>query len=130
MVTKYRSHTVKCVVNIKGSNHIDYCVCCQGKKALIIVKYQKSCAIFDFKEIMNGRYKPLNSKCFDTTGEAYDKMMRWIGKMVKKSDKSRYYNNSTGKYHFFFTFEVSVLETLRNKKTLKKLYEKMENKNG
>lgn len=123
MVTEYKPHTVRCVVNIKGSNHIDYCVCCQGKKALIIVKYQKSCAIYDFKELMEGRYEPLNSKVFETMGEAYDKMMRWIGKMVKKSDKSRYYNNSTGSYIFIFNFDDSLLQKLRNKKSLRKLYD-------
>ena len=34
----------------------------------------------------------LNYKNFSNTDEAYDKMMRWIGKMTKKSILSRYFN--------------------------------------
>ena len=65
---------------------------------------------------MNKDYsKPLNAKRFKDTEEAYNKMMIWIGKMIKKDDRGRYYNNSLGPYHFEPTIENDILDSVRKK---------------
>ena len=80
-MTRYIPHSVKCYVNIGDGtpNEIDYCICYQPPKSLIIIKYNTACAVYDFNSFMKGDYsKPLNAKKFNTTDEAYDKMMKWI----------------------------------------------------
>ena len=63
--------------------------------------------------------KPLNAKRFATTDEAYEKMMKLIGKMIKKDIRGRYYNNSLGPYHFEPTISDEVLDNLRMNLDLK-----------
>ena len=92
------NHIVKCIVNIgyaEGSDiRSDYVICYQQPKSLIIIKYNTAVTVYDFNAFMAGDYsKPLNAKKFRSTDEAYDKMMKWIGKMVKNDTRYRYYNN-------------------------------------
>ncbi|MBR2247036.1 MAG: hypothetical protein IJ880_08440 [Bacilli bacterium] len=115
-MTKYKPHSVKCYVDISDDpyTHTDYCICYQPPKSLIIIKYGTSCEIYDFKAFMDGDFsKPLNAKKFNTTDEAYDKMMKWIGKMIKKDTRGRYYNNSVGPYHFNKVIDDAVLNRLK-----------------
>jgi len=64
-------------------------------KGVIIGKLKTEVIIVDIELInaYNGdEVTVLNYKNFSNTDEAYDKMMRWIGKMTKKSIFSRYFN--------------------------------------
>ena len=66
-------------------------------KGVIIGKLKTEVIIVDIELInaYNGdEVTVLNYKNFSNTNEAYDKMMRWIGKLCKKSTESRYFRKS------------------------------------
>jgi hypothetical protein len=77
----------------------DYCVIMQQSgKSVTLVMHSRSIIAFDTMSFINKDISyPLNYKRFDSTDEAYAKFMRWIGKMVKKDERGRYYNNK--RYH-------------------------------
>ena len=112
-----QNHVVKCIVNIgyaEGSDtRCDYVICVQQPKSLIVIKYNTACSVYDFNALMGGDYsKPLNAKKFRTTDEAYEKMMKWIGKMVKNDTRYRYYNNKVD-HPYESVISDDVLDTLR-----------------
>ena len=98
----YRAHTGRFIVDIGNGSDTkkhDYCAIVQESgKFVVLVMHGSSCAAYDGKKfIANDFSHPLNHKKFLTTEEAYDKMMRWIGKMVKKDERGRYYTDT--RYH-------------------------------
>lgn len=85
--------------------HVDFCFILpeQSSRGVMIIKSYLEVAAYDFDELFNEREnaKVLNYRKFETSDEAYSKMMKWIGKMVKKSVSfdnkhiSRYFNNKS-----------------------------------
>lgn len=95
----YRAHVGRFIVDIgNGSdpNKHDYCAIVQESgKFVVLVMHGASCAAYDGKRFINKDFThPLNHKKFLTAEEAYDKLMRWIGKMVKKDERGRYYTDT------------------------------------
>jgi ADP-heptose:LPS heptosyltransferase len=80
-------------------NKYDYCIIAQTNgKAILLVMHNKSIIAFDAKQFLANDFSyPLNYKKLASTDEAYAKFMKWIGKMVKKDERGRYYNNR--RYH-------------------------------
>ena len=98
----YRAHTGKFIVDIGNGtdpNKHDYCAIIQESgKFVVLIMHGCSIAAYDGKKfVANDFSHPLNHKKFLTAEEAYDKLMRWIGKMVKKDDRGRYYTDT--RYH-------------------------------
>lgn len=61
---------------------------------LVIAKLGTVVAAFDGPDLKNeDKLFALNYKNCASTDEAYDKMMKWIGKMAKKSSNSRYFQH-------------------------------------
>ena len=110
-------HFVSCMVHIGkaegAESRTDYIVIYQRTKSLIIIKRDTAVSIYDFRVFMLGDYStPLNAKRFKTREEAYNKMMRWIGKMVKNDTSYRYYNNKVD--HLYEpVFSKDILDELR-----------------
>ena len=95
----YREHTGSFIVNI--GNGIDkdkydwVCITQDNGSGVVLIKHDSTCAAFDKKRFMSRDYShPLNYKHFNSSEEAYEKLMKWIGKMVKKDDRGRYYTNT------------------------------------
>lgn len=107
MMSKYQPHSGYFYVDIDDGSDpekIDFChiIPNEHKKGIMILKCDNEVAIYDFEELLKNKYlaRVLNYKKFDNSDEAYSKMMKWIGKMIKKSvtsadtyHVSRYYNN-------------------------------------
>lgn len=110
-------HFVSCTVHIgkaEGSeSRTDYIIIYQRTESLIIIKRDTAVSIYDFRAFMLGDYStPLNAKRYDTREEAYDKMLRWIGKMLKNNTTYRYYNNKVD--HLYEpVFSKDILDELR-----------------
>lgn len=62
-------------------------------RGLIISKIDNIVAAFDIQDLIKGKFFALNYKELSSPDEAYSKMMKWIGKMCKKSPYSRYFNH-------------------------------------
>lgn len=74
----------------------------EANKGVIIGKLKTEVIIVDIDLISayhGDIVTVLNYKNLPNTDEAYDKMMRWIGKMVKKSIFSRYFNKHDPYHH-------------------------------
>ena len=98
----YRAHVGRFIVDIGNGNDPlkhDYCAIIQESgKFVVLVMHGNSIAAYDGKKFISNDFShPLNHKKFLTSEEAYDKMMRWIGKMVKKDERGRYYTDT--RYH-------------------------------
>lgn len=118
----YKAHKGKFIVDIGyglDPNKHDYCAIIQENgKFVVLVMHGKSVAAYDGNMFINKDYSyPLNHRRFQTTDEAYNKMMKWIGKMVKKDDHGRYYNNR--RYHEYDIsedeFDINALNTIADK---------------
>ena len=74
---------------------LDTCIIDKGKGArkLAICKVDNIVAAFDVPDLLDGEFYALNYKELKTSDEAYDKMMKWIGKMCKKTPNSRYFQH-------------------------------------
>ena len=104
----YRKHTGKFIVRIGRGlmDEYDYCAIIPDKRHFVVlVKHNTSVVAFDGIRFIKEDYShPLNYRKFDTADEAYNKLMRWIGKMVKKDVRGRYYTDT--RYHdYAFTGE-------------------------
>lgn len=109
-MSSYLPHKGKFYSNISDgldTSRIDFChIIPDGSKyGIIVLKRYLEVLIYDFNDLLNNKEnaKILNyKKCLDSD-QAYLKMMKWIGKMVKKSvylsdyHISRYYNNKADK---------------------------------
>ena len=109
MPTKYSSHT-GCFYSDIGDgteDKIDTAIIIPSciDAGVVILKYKKEIGVFDFKDLMenNKKAKVLLSRVCVDPNEAYEKMLKLIGKMVKKgisADKmhiSRYFTNTANK---------------------------------
>lgn len=96
---KYLPHSGKYYADIgNGSNpnRIDWVVITPDKHSDGVVIVKKNCTVvtYSHNSMINKDFtKPLNMKVLNSTDEAYSKMMKWIGKMVKKDSRGRYFNN-------------------------------------
>ena len=115
----YKPHTGRFIVNIGNGTDpekYDYAVIMPDtrKVGVILIMHQNKIAAYDLNAFQNGNYSyPLNYKEMDSPEEAYAKFMRWIGKMVKKDERARYYNNR--RYHEYAptTFDENKLNEIR-----------------
>lgn len=102
---KYMPHSGKFYSDISNGsnpNRLDWCVIIPSESddGVVIIKKNTSLVAFSRNAIMSKDYSnPLNSKSFSNTDEAYSKMMKWIGKMVKKDSRGRYFNNKTDRVY-------------------------------
>ena len=106
-MAKYQPHSGYYYADIGDGfdfTKIDFChIVPQGHETgVMILKCDNEVAIYDFKELLDRREqaKVLNYKRFNNPEDAYSKMLKWIGKLIKKSvfasdgyHVSRYYNN-------------------------------------
>lgn len=104
-MSKYKPHYGMFYSDIgdgSSKEKIDFCFILPEKSThgIIILKSITEVAAFDFHELKTKQEhaKVLNYKNLASADLAYDKMMKWIGKMIKKSShNSRYYNNRSDK---------------------------------
>lgn len=121
-ITRYFPHKGKYIVDIgNGTNKakIDWAVILteNSTSGVVLLKKEKSVVAFDLNLFINKDYSnPLNSKTLDTTDLAYDKLMKWIGKMAKKDYRGRYYNNKQDRGYTYDNelFTDSELNKLSN----------------
>lgn len=88
--------------------------------SLVIAKLGTYVAAFDGPDLKNeGKLFALNYKNCATTDEAYSKMMKWIGKMAKKSSNDRYFQHKDPYgYQDMIDYEIwnsRVIEEIRRK---------------
>ena len=100
----YRQHKGRFLVDIGNGTDPkkhDYCVIIQETgEAIVLVMHQTHIAAFDGTDFVNKKFTyPLNYKHYDSSEDAYNKFMRWIGKMVKKDERGRYYTRT--RYHSY-----------------------------
>ena len=112
-------------------NRVDFCFIIpeNSTHGIMILKSGTEVVAYDFEELQNNREnaKVLNYKNFNSKDEAYSKMLKWIGKMVKKSvvldngQVSRYYNNKEDQTYNkpYFIFD---------QKRMKRIYDWMKKK--
>ena len=63
-------------------------------RLLIICKVDNVVAAFDVPDLIKfGKLFALNYQTMSSPDDAYTKMMKWIGKMCKKSPSSRYFKH-------------------------------------
>lgn len=80
------------------SSEVDYAIILKDKKGVIIGKGGTSVIALDIS-LLSGSMIVLNYKELSTTDEAYDKFLKWIGKMIKKTSDSRYFNKKNPYHH-------------------------------
>ena len=107
-------------------NHIDFCFIIpeNSSHGVMILKSVNEVAVYDFKELRDHHEdaKVLNYKKFNNKEEAYSKMMKWVGKMVKKSVDlddghiSRYFSNKQDQNYGrpFFVFDQDKMKRVYN----------------
>jgi hypothetical protein len=72
-------------------SEVDYAIIVKDKKGVIIGKGGTSVIALDISLLSNSMFV-LNYKELSTSDEAYNKFLKWIGKMIKKTSDSRYFN--------------------------------------
>lgn len=80
------------------SSEVDYVIIVKDKKGVIIGKGGTSVIALDIS-LLNNIMIVLNYKELSTTDEAYDKFLKWIAKMIKKTSDSRYFNQTNPYNH-------------------------------
>ena len=89
---------------------------------VVAVKIDEYFAAYDYKDFMKGNwFVLLSKKCIDTD-QAYSKLMKFIGKMVKKDNnpRNRYLHKHLDHAYGYFedVFTDDILEDIRNKITI------------
>jgi hypothetical protein len=79
-------------------SEVDYAIIVKDKKGVIIGKGGTSVIALDISLLYNSMIV-LNYKELPTSDEAYDKFLKWIGKMIKKTSDSRYFNQKNPYHH-------------------------------
>lgn len=120
----YCPHSGKFIVDIgdgTDEHKYDYVLISPNDDvSVVLVKHMTSIVAFDGTRFMEGDFThPLNHKRLRTDDEAYAKFMRWIGKMVKKDARSRYYTDTTHVDYQFSEGEFEACELMRISKKLK-----------
>ena len=128
-MAQYEAHSGRYYSDIEdGSrNRVDFAIIhpTASPNAVVVMKNNKWVCVYDCKDIYSNKENalPLLSKECKTNDEAYTKLMKVIGKMVKKSyyikgtdHKARYYNNKQNKDYEFPPF-------ISNKILMKPVYD-------
>lgn len=103
----YREHTGKFKVNIGNGSDKDkydwvYIEQDSDGSGVVLVKHDCCCICFDSKRFKQKDFShPLNMKVLKTSDEAYEKLMKWIGKMVKKDERGRYFTDTRYKEYTY-----------------------------
>jgi hypothetical protein len=79
-------------------SEVDYAIIVKDKKGVIIGKGGTSVIALDISLLSNSMFV-LNYKELSTSDEAYNKFLKWIGKMIKKTSDSRYFNQKNPYHH-------------------------------
>ena len=79
-------------------NGVDYAIIVKDRKGVIIGKGGTLVIALDLSLLCNSMIV-LNYKEMQTSDEAYDKFLKWIGKMIKKTSDSRYFNQKNPYNH-------------------------------
>jgi hypothetical protein len=79
-------------------SEVDYAIIVKDRKGVIIGKGGTSVIALDLSLLHNSMIV-LNYKEMQTSDEAYDKFLKWIGKMIKKTSDSRYFNQKNPYNH-------------------------------
>lgn len=125
-ISRYNPHKGNYIVDIGNgteSSKIDWCVVFtdKSKSGVVLLKKETSVVAFDFNLFMDKDYSnPLNSKVLDNSDLAYDKFMKWIGKMAKKDYRGRYYNNKQDRGYTYDTSLFTDKELDKVSDTIKK----------
>ena len=121
----YKPHKGSFIVDIGNGidpNKYDYAAILQQNESFVVlVKHGSSVIAFDgTRFIKNDFSHPLNYKSFSSSEEAYEKLIRWIGKMVKKDERGRYYNDRAYKNYAYDESEFEESELRQIAEIIKK----------
>ena len=117
------------------SSRVDFCMVKPDnlKNGVMILKYEKWCVVYNFTSLFYEKDKALilYSKECENNDEAYTKVMKLIGKMVKKNNiegtdrVARYYNNKQNHVYeqpSFVKNEMLMNPVYKTMKRLKSIY--------
>ena len=126
MSTKYKPHDGRFYSDISTGHEVDFAIIETDDKAVMVVKHDLEIAAIDAKNFFENIPTPilLSKKC-ESTEEAYQKMMKMIGKMVKKDSRGRYFTNTTHKDFEtpeFFEDKALMKDLQRRMKPAKRLH--------
>ena len=126
MPTKYKPHDGRFYSDIGIGDDVDFAIIETDGSAVMVVKYELEVAAIDAKNFFEGVPTPiLLSKRCESTEDAYQKMMKMIGKMVKKDSRGRYFTNTTHKDFYtpdFFKDKALMKDLQRRMKPARKLH--------